>query len=237
MRLGWRRCSCAAALAIGLAGLTAVPALAWDSYPLLGPVEVRIFGANGNHRDFIARSAADRSGAAALVEEVVGAIQGPARPIEEAAIMLPHYRIGISQLGSTFVTTPWARTGETSFIYFPSGRDTSFLVVEFTHGGAAAEQRWIAPSPDVTALLQRHLQGLLPIDMEPVARRTTSAPSSLALGAVLLASLSLMLFADHQRWRRIEKRRSAGKGDVNRRSEGRRPLLTRIDSPAGYARR
>jgi hypothetical protein len=220
---------------VGLAGLTAVTAAAADTSPLSGPLEIRIFGANGSLRDFVARSAEDRRGVAALVDQIAAAIQGPAQAIEEAAIMPPHYRIGVNHLGPTYITTPWVRTAETSVIYFPGGRDTSFLVVEFTRGDAALEQRWIAPSSDVAALLQRHLQGLPPIDMEPLAPGTTTPPWSMALAAMLLAGLSLMLFEDHQRWRLIQKRRSAGKGDESRRSEGRRPLETVIDSPAGYA--
>ncbi len=59
----WRRCGWATLLAIGLAGLTTVPAAASDISPFFGPLEVRIFGANGDLRDFIARSAEDRRGA------------------------------------------------------------------------------------------------------------------------------------------------------------------------------
>jgi hypothetical protein len=237
VRRAWRRVGCAALLAIGLAGLTAVTAAAADTSPFFGPLEIRIFGANGSLRDFVARSVEDRRGVAALVDQIAAAIQGPAQPIEEAAIMQPHYRIGVSHLGPTYITAPWARTAETSVIYFPGGRDTSFLVVEFTQGGAALEQRWIAPSREVAALLQRHLQGLPPIDMEPPARGSTTPPWTMALGALLLAGLSLMLFQDHQRWQLIKKRRSAGKGDESRRSEGRRPRETVIDSPSGYAPR
>jgi hypothetical protein len=163
---------------------------------------VRIFGANGDLRDFIARSAEDRRAAAALVDQIAGTIEGPAKPIEEAAIMLPHYRIGVSHLALSYVTTPWARMSETSLIYFPSERGTSFLVIAFARGDAVLEQRWIATSPDVAALLQRHLQGLPPIGMEPPPRGTASEPWNLALGATLLAGLSLILLPDHRRWRR-----------------------------------
>jgi hypothetical protein len=231
----WCRCGSAALLAIGLAGLTAVPAAASDSSPFFGPLELRIFGASGDLRDFIARSAEDQRGAAALVDQIAGAIQGPAKPIEEAAIMLPHYRIGVSHLAPTYVTTPWARVSETSFIYFPSEKGPSFLVVAFARGDASVEQRWIAPSPEVAALLQRHLQGLPAIGMPPRARGTTTEPWSIALAAILFATLSLILLSDHRSWRLMEKRRSAGKGDINRRSGGRRPLVTAIDSPPGYA--
>ncbi len=149
--------------------------------------------------------------------------------------MLPHYRIGVSHLALTYVTTPWARMSETSFIYFPGGRDTSFLVVAFARGDAGLEQRWIAPSHEVAALLQRHFDGLPPIGMERAARGTATEPWNLALGAILLSSLCVILLPVHRKWRLIEKRRSAGKGDVNRRSGGRRPLVTAIDSPPGYA--
>jgi hypothetical protein len=219
-----------------MALLTAVPAVAKDSVRVSGPFEIRIFGANGEFRDFIARSADDGRGALALADQIAGAIRGPAQPIEEAAIMMPHYRIGISHLGPTYLATPWARTSETSVIYFPGAQESSFLVVEFTQRDAALEQRWISPTPEVAALLQRHLQGLLPIGTEQAGRRTATEPLSIVPGLLLLAGLSLMMFEDHRRWRLKEKRRSAGKGDVSRRSEGRRPVGTVIDSRPGYAR-
>ena len=199
-------------MAIGLAGLTPVPAAGSDTYPSVGPLEIRIFGANGDVRDFLARSAEDRRGATALVNQIAGAIQGPAQPIEEAAVMLPHYRIGVSHLGLTYLTNPWARVSETSFIYFPGGQAASFLVVEFTQGRAALEQRWILPAPEVAALLQRHLQGLRPIGLEPPALGTAGTPWNMALGAVLLAAISLRLAEDRRRWGLREKKERR-KGD------------------------
>jgi len=65
-------------MAIGLAGLTAVPAGASDTNLHRGPLEIRIFGANGAARDFLARSAEDRLGADALINQIDGAIQGAA---------------------------------------------------------------------------------------------------------------------------------------------------------------
>ena len=206
-------------MAIGLAGLTAVPAAANDTNPYLGLLEIRIFGANGDLRDFLARSAEDRQGAVALIDQIEGAIQGPAQPIEEAAVMLPHYRIDVSHLGPTYLTAPWARMSETSFIYFPGGEANSFMVVEFTQGRDAVEQRWILPDPEVAALLARHLQGLRPIGGEPAVRATTAAPWNMALGAVLLAAISLRLLEDRRRWWLGEKGRSTGKG-THRRSLG-----------------
>src|SRR5712691_3846585 len=216
VRRASRRCGCAALMAIGLAGLTAVPTAATDTYPSFGPLEIRIFGANGGVRDFLARSAEDRRGAIALVDQIAGAIQGPAQPIEEAAVMLPHYRIGVSHLGLTYVTTPWARLSETSFIYFPGGQAASFMVVEFSQGQAALEQRWILPAPEVAALLERHLPGLRPIGLGPATRGTATAPWNMALGAVLLAEISLRLFVDRRRSVLSERRRSAGKGTDQR---------------------
>ena len=203
-------------MAIGLAGVTAVPAAAVDPHPSMAPLEVRILGANGELRDFLARSADDRRGAVALVNQIDGAINGPAQAIEEAAVMLPHYRIDVSQLGPTYVTAPWARLAETSFIYFPGGQAPSFMVVEFTRGQAALEQRWILPDPEVAALLERHLQGLRPIGLEPAARGTTTAPWNIVLGALLLAAVGLRLLEDRGRWRLSEKGRSVGKGTHQR---------------------
>ena len=201
-------------MAIGLAGLTAAPAVAGDTR--LGPLEIRIFGANGDLRDFLARSTEDRQGAVALVNQIEGAIQGPAQPIEEAAVMLPHYRIEVSHLGTTYVTAPWARLSETSFIYFPGGEANSFMVVEFTQGRDALEQRWILPAPEVAALLGRHLLGLRPIGLEPAIRTTATVPWNMALGAVVIAAISLRLLEDRRRWWISEKGRSAGKGTHQR---------------------
>ena len=214
VRRAWRRYGCAAVMAIGLAGLTAVPAAASDSH--LGPLEIRIFGASGELRDFLARTTEDRRGATALVNQIDGAIQGPAQAIEEAAVMLPHYRIEVSQLGPMYLTAPWARLSDTSFIYFPGGEANSFMVVEFTRGRAALEQRWIVPAPEVAALLQRHLQGLPPIGLEPTIRTTSPTPWNMALGAVVIAAISLRLLEDRRRWWTSEKGRSTGKGTHRR---------------------
>lgn len=178
-------------MAIGLAALTAVPAAAGVRSPASGPLEIRIFGANGAVHDFVARSASDRHGALALVNQIGAAIEGPAQAIEESAVMLPHYRIDVSQLGPAYVTSPWNRVLETSFIYFPGGPEHSFMVVEFMNGHAALEQRWILPDPDVAALLDRHLGGLAPIGLEPPARGTAAPSWNFALGVVLLAAIGL----------------------------------------------
>jgi hypothetical protein len=180
---------------------------------------IRFFGANSAVRDFLARSTEDRLGADALINQIDGAIQGPVEPIDEAAVMLPHYRIEVSHLGPTFVTAPWARLSQTSFIYFPGGQAAGFMVVEFAQGQSALEQRWILPAPEVAALLERHLQGLLPTGLGPAAPSTTTAPWNIAVGAVLLAAISLRLVEDCRRWRLREEGRSTGKG-THRRSLG-----------------
>jgi len=176
-----------------------VPASAGDGFPSAGPLEIRIFGANGAVRDFLARSARDQRGAVALVNQIDGAIEGLPQAIEESAVMLPHYRIEVSHLGPAYLTAPWARVSETSFIYFPGGQDNSFMVVEFAHGRAALDQRWILPDPEVTALLDRHLQGLRPIGLESPIRSNATMPWDIALGALVLAAIGLRLFADRRR--------------------------------------
>ena len=203
-------------MALGLAGLTAVPAAATDFFPDRGPLEIRIFGADGAVRDFQARSLDDQRASVALVTQLDSATEGPPQAIEESAVMLPHYRIEVSHLGPAFVTAPWARLLETTFIYFPGGRNNRFMVVEFAHGRASLEQRWILPDAEVAALLDRHLRGLSPIGLEPPVRDTPSGPWTNALGAVLLAALGLRLFADPRRWRLDRKDRTAGKGTDQR---------------------
>jgi len=203
-------------MAIGLAGLTAVPAAATDRFNDSGPLEIRIFGANGAVRDFLPRSGEDLTASAALVSQIDSAIEGPAQAIEESAVILPHYRIEVSHLGPAYVTNPWARLAETTFIYFPGGHDNSFMVVEFAQGRASLEQRWILPDPEVAALVDRHLQGLRPIGLEQAVRSTANAPWNMALGAALLAAIGLRLFADRRRWRLGHKERSAGKGTDQR---------------------
>ncbi len=202
-------------MALGLAGLTAVPAAAADHFRDLGPLEIRIFGANGAVRDFLPRSTDDRRASVALVNQIDSATEGPPQTIEESAVMLPHYRIEVSHLGPAFVTAPWARLLETTFIYFPGGQGNSFMVVEFAHGRASLEQRWILPDAEVAALFDRHLRGLRPIGLEAPVRRTGTVPWSYALGVLVLAATGLRLFTD-RRWRLGQKERSAGKGTDQR---------------------
>ncbi len=205
------RCGAAIVLALGFAALTAVPVAAKDTYAFYGPLEIRIVGANGELRDFVALSTADRRGASELVKQLTGAIQGPAQPVEGPPA-LPYYRIGVSHLGLTYVTTPWARLSETSFIYYPGDAASSFLLVEFRQGDAALQQRWMPPSPEVAALLERHLEGMSPIGTETPASAATTQSWGIAVGAVVLAILSLTLFEDRRRWRLSGEGRSAGKG-------------------------
>ena len=200
-------------MACGLAALTAVPAAAGDRFPTAGPLEIRIFGANGAVRDFVARAAPDRRGAIALVSQLDGAIEGPPQAIEESAVMLPHYRIDVSRLGQAYVTAPWERVLETTFIYFPGGQENSFMVVEFSRGHVGLEQRWILPEPDVAALLDRHLKGLAPIGLGPPLRAAASAPWNLGLGGVMLAAVGLAA-RRKERWKRGRNQRSATSGTL-----------------------
>jgi hypothetical protein len=205
------RCGAAILLVLGLATMTAVPAAAKDTYAFYGPLEIRIVGANGAMTDFVALSTADRRGASALVRELAGAIQGPALTSDGPPAM-PYYRIGVSHLGLTNVTMPWARLSDTSFIYSPGDASSSFLLVEFRQGDAALQQRWIEPSPEVASLLVRHLQGLTAIGTQTSAPTATTDPWGIAIAAMVLAVLSLMLVEDRRRWRRGGEGRSAGKG-------------------------
>jgi len=206
------RFGAAVLLALGLATMTALPAAAKDTYAFYGPLEIRIVGANGAIRDFVALSSTDRRGASALVKELASAMQGTARP-SDGPPALPYYRIGVSHLGLTDATMPWARLLDTSFIYSPGGdASRTLLMVEFRQGDAALQQRWIEPSPEVASLLARHLQGLSAIGTETSAATATTDPSGIAIGAMVLAVLSLMLVGDRRRWRLGGERRSAGKG-------------------------
>jgi hypothetical protein len=199
VRHGWRRFGSAILLTLGYVALADVPAVAADISPVAGPLEVRIFGANGAVRDFIVLSAQDRHEATALVDQVTGALQGPSQPIEDAAATFPHYQIGLSRLGPTFVTDPWVRSSETRFIYYPGPQHISFLVIQFSRGAAALEQRWVLASPDVTSLLQRHLQGLVPIGLRSATSAGASEPWGMAFGALLLTGFALLLFEDRRR--------------------------------------
>lgn len=216
MRQGWRRLAAGGLLAIGLASLTAVPAAAKDTYPFFGPLEIRIAGANGDLRDFIALSAEDRRGANLLVAQLAGAMQERSQPVERAAAGLPHYEIGVSHLGMTYVTTPWARMSETSFRYYPGGEGPSYLLVRFSQGNAIVEERWLIPSRAVTAMIDQHARGLAPIGAEAGTSGGGWGTWGIALGAALLAGLTLALIEDRRRWRRGGEGRSAGKGTDRR---------------------
>jgi hypothetical protein len=205
------RCGAAILLALGLATVTTVPAAAKDTYAFYGPLEIRIVGANGAMRDFVALSSADQGGASALVKELAGAMQGPALPVEGPPAS-PYYRIGVSHLGLTNVTMPWARLSDTSFIYYAGDVSHTFLMVEFRQGDAALQHRWLTPSPEVARLLGRHLQGMSPIGTEGSATITTNDPWEFEIAALVLAVFSLMLVEDRQRWRPGGGGRSAGKG-------------------------
>jgi hypothetical protein len=203
MRRAWRRLAAGSLLAIGLASLTAVPAAAKDTYPFFGPFQIRIVGANGDIRDFIALSAEDRRGASLLVEQVMSAIRGaaPPPPNESGAAGLPHYQIGVSHLGMTYDTTPWARLADPSFSYYPGGEGPTYLLVRFDRGDAAQE-RWLIPSPAVAAMIDQHARGLAPIGTEAVAAGGGPGTWEIVLGAALLAGLTLLLIEDRRRWRR-----------------------------------
>ena len=211
MRRALLRCIASALLAVSLVGLSSLTALAAHPASPSGPLEIRIVGANGL-RDFIALSPEDRRGATALLNQVAGAMDGPAQPIEEAAATLPHYRIVVRRLGPSYFVNPWPRPTETSFIYYPGGEGTSFLMVEFSQSDAALEQRWMLPSPEVSALLERHLQGLPPIGSELPHETNRAAPWGMAIGVVLLAALGALLVEDRRRSPLAGMKRSAGKG-------------------------
>ena len=211
----WRRLAAGILPAIGLALLTAVPAAAKDTYPFFGPLEIRIVGADGDVRDFIALSTEDRRGANVFVEQVMAAMRGLAQPIEGAAGMLPHYQLGVSHLGMTYDTMPWAGRSEPSFIYYPGGEGTAYLLVRF-HEGNASQERWLIPSPAVATMIDQHARGLAPIGTEPATTGGGTAIWGIAVGAALLASVTLMLVEDRRRWRLSGEGRSAGKGTDRR---------------------
>src|SRR5437773_12568557 len=60
--VSWPRSAFGLLLAVGFGWLAALPAAASAIDPYQGPLEIRIFGANGVARDFIARSPEDRRG-------------------------------------------------------------------------------------------------------------------------------------------------------------------------------
>jgi hypothetical protein len=197
-----RRFVASAVLALALAVATLIPAAAKDTYALFGPLEVQIAGADGDLRQFMALSADDRRAAAALVAQLAGAIQGGGQAIDPTPPPLPHYWIGVSHMGLNYPTMPWSSTPHTRFVYYPGGDGKSFLVAEFSQPDGVVEARSIQPSPDVAAMIQRHLEGLAPIDSEGPAMNGGTTPWAIALGAVLLLIVTAMLAEDRRRWRR-----------------------------------
>lgn len=215
MRRAWCRFAVGTLLAAGLAWLTSVPAAAKDTYPFFGPLEIRIVGAD-DLRDFIALSAEDRRAAILLVEQLTTAMQGPAQPVGSTATTQPHYQIGVSHLGMTYVTTPWARLSDVSFAYYPGSEGMTLLLVRFSRDNAAAVERWLVPSPPVAAMIDRHAIGLAPIGTEPSGAAGGTMDWGIAVGAALLAGITLLLVEDRRRWRGGGVRRSAGKGTDRR---------------------
>ena len=211
MRRALLRCIASSLLAVSLVRLASLSALAAPPASPSGSIEIRLIGANGL-RDFIALSPEDRRGATALMNQVAGAMEGPAQPIEEAAATLPHYRIVVRRLAPSYFVNPWPRPTQTSFIYYPGGVGTSFLMVAFSQSDATLEQRWMLPSTEVSALLERHLKGLPPIASELPDATNSAAPWGMAIGVILLAALGALLLEDRRRWPLAAQKRSAGKG-------------------------
>lgn len=207
MRSRCGRIAAALALTTTLAAVSALPAGAKDTYPFFGPLEIRITGVNGALREFIALSADDTSGANALVKQIAGAMEAPAVPIQQASSTLPHYRIDLSHLAMTPVTLPWASRAGTRFIYHLGAAGSArFLMVEFSSDSAGLQDRWIVPSSQVSAMLDRHLEGLPPMGADLVAPPQFAGSSwGLVVAALVLVGLTLLLMEDRRRWRSSRK--------------------------------
>jgi hypothetical protein len=205
VRPPWLRIAAALALASSLAIATGSPAAARDLYPFFGPLEIRITGANGELRSFIALSPDDTGAANALVRQITGAMQAPgptARDSARAATTLPHYQIGVSHLAEMPVTLPWASHPTTRFVYYPGQSGSiKFLMVEFSSADAGLQDRWVVPSAQVAGMLDRHLQGLLPMGTDLTAVESTGSPPwGLWVAACVLIGLTLLLVEDRRRW-------------------------------------
>ncbi len=187
-------------------GAMAVPAAARDTYALSGPVEIRLVGAAGQARDFLVVASDDRRAASTLLEQVrAHGLQPPAEPIAEMAWSLPHYRLGIGQLGYNDGVI-WPRLPETTFVYYPGGAGKSFLMLDSNGRNLATDGWWLETSPDVAAMLRRHLDGLSPIGLVDVIPPTyVTPPWGLVVGGIVLSGLSLMLIEDRRRWRAKER--------------------------------
>ena len=206
-----RRWLAGATIALGLAGVTAIPAAAKDTYPFFGPLGIQIVGADGDIRQFLALSAEDRSGAATLVRQLTNAFQGEGNPVDTNLPALPHYRIGVSHLGLNAPTMPWSRASQTTFFYYPGGDGPSVLVAEFSQDNDALQARSIQTPPDVAALIQRHLVGLAPLAGGEPAKLPEEIPWSILAGAALLAIIIAILAEDRRRWR-LHKEGAPAKG-------------------------
>jgi hypothetical protein len=183
----------------------ALPAAARDSYSLSGPIEIRLVGAAGQARDFLVVSSEDGRAASSLLEQVrAHGLQPPAEPIAEMAWSLPHYQLGIGQLGPNNGVI-WPRLPETTFVYYPGGAGKSFLMLDSHGRNLQTDGWWLETSPDVAAMLQRHLGGLAPIGsavgVVPTSPASPTSPWGLVLGGTVLSGLSLMLIEDRRRWR------------------------------------
>jgi len=183
-------------------GATALPAAARDTYFLSGPIEIRLVGAAGQARDFLVISPDDRRAASSLLQQVRDhGMQPPAEPIAEMAWSLPHYQLGIGQLGYNDGVI-WPRLPETTFIYYPGGTGQSFLMLDSKGRNLETDGWWVATSPDVAAMLQRHVGGLAPIGTVDVLPQTSATfPWGLVVGAIVLSGLSMILVEDRRRWR------------------------------------
>jgi hypothetical protein len=202
----------AALIAVALVALTAVPVAARDTYFVAGPPEIRIVGANGQARDFQPASAEDRHAAAALFQQIRLGLVGGVQPIAETPVGLPHYEIGVGQLGIGDVASIWARLPETTVTYYVGGNGRDFFVVDEQRANRPSAALIVEASPEVSSLIQRHLDDLAPIGIAKTVPGPPAAGWEIAVGAVVLAGFSAIAWEDRRRWRQQGRRSAGSKG-------------------------
>ena len=195
MRRAFLRCLFAVGAALGLLAGLPTTGLARDNYVLTGQIEIRIVGANGQARDFLAISPTDRQGASTLIDWLASAPSSE-RTGTDLLAGLPHYRLGIGRLGYGGGTTVWPRLPETTLAYYVGDSHHAFAVLD---GAQFRADSAVELPADVTAMIDGHLDGLPPLNAE-IGSGVSTAPWGMVLGAFLLALLVVVVWEDRRRW-------------------------------------
>ena len=159
------------------------------------PLTIAIVGAGGQ-RTFDASGGADGDAAWKFVQQIEVSVAG-----QSAALPTPglsaYYEIVFRQGSAAVNRLPWYGTPTAQFFYYPGRGDTPPHVRLHMAGiSEPVRDTWLPAAPSLTAMVQRHLEGLQPL-------RPSGSPlaiASMALGVGLLLILLALAGGLLLRW-------------------------------------